>query len=404
MSTAVSDMSPVSTEIRLRDGLGYASKVFVAVWFCWALLGLLGVLLIPAGGALGVPGLPAEPLTHGWHNFFLAGNRGDALWYQRIGDSGYGVDDGSAAFFPLYPFAIHILSSLPGISPLMAANVIAQGSYFGALIVLYALTMREFSDSGEQKGARGLQGKEVAQRATRYLAVFPTAFFFLAPLTEGPFLLLSLLTFWYVRRGQWWQAAVFAGLATLTRSVGLMLVAALVAEALIQRRSSIWQLPARLAACTAPVVGLVLYGLYWANLNGNPFQPLDAQANWQREETWPPVTVWNALEHAWRFQSYWLVDLLVVAIVVVAIGAGVRILPLSYLFYSVASVLLPLVEPFPARPLLSMPRFVAVIFPAFWVIAVYVERRRLPDPLVMGVFSGGFVLLGILYMNHHAIF
>jgi hypothetical protein len=94
----------------------------------------------------------------------------------------------------------------------------------------------------------------------------------------------------------------------------------------------------------------------------------------------------------------------VVSLVAAAVVAGARILPVSYVLYGAASLLLPLTASFPDRPLLSMPRFVAVIFPAFWVIAVLVGRRRLPDPLVMGVFSGGFVLLGLLSMNRHAIF
>ena len=381
-----------NVDVRLLDSVRYASTVFVVVWLGWGLLGVVGVLLIPAGNAaLGVPGLAADPLTFGWHNFLIAGNRGDALWYQRIAESGYRSDDGSAAFFPLYPLAIHLVSSLPGISPLTAATVLAQGCYFGALVVFHALTTREL-------------GGDVAERATRYLAVFPSAFFFLAPLTEGPFLLLSLLTFWYVRRGLWWQGALFAGLATLTRSVGLMLVVALLAEALTQRRSSRWILTGRLSASLGPVVALAMYGGYWMTRNGNATETLDAQSGWQREATWAPSTVWHALESAWSNQSYWLIDALVVGIVVMAIAAGIRTLPISYFFYGVASLLLPLSYPFPDRPLLSMPRFVAVIFPAFWVMAMLSGRRRLPEPLVMSVFGGGFVLLGLLFMNQHAIF
>jgi hypothetical protein len=70
----------------------------------------------------------------------------------------------------------------------------------------------------------------------------------------------------------------------------------------------------------------------------------------------------------------------------------------------VASLLLPLVEQFPDRPLMSMPRFVAVVFPAFWVIASAVERGRLPESAVVAVFGGGYVLLGLLFVNHYFIF
>jgi hypothetical protein len=373
----------------LRDSLGFAARVFAAVWVGWALLGFVGVLIVPAGEPVSVPGLGAEELTSGWHNLFTAGNRADALWYQRIADEGYRADDSSAAFFPLYPAVVHVVSLLPGVGTLLAALVVAQASFFGALAVLYALTTREF-------------GAAVARRATVYLALFPTAFFFLAPYTEAPFLLLALLTFWYARADRWWLAAIPAALAGMTRSVAVVLVVALAVEAIAQWRRS-GRLAPRLLAALAPAVGMGVYALFWAAA-GDVTAPLDAQTNWLRVLVNPLDTVVRALEFAVRFQSYWLIDLLVVGVVVAAVLAGVRTLPPTYLAYAFASFLLPLVSQFPDRPLMSMPRFVLVVFPAFWVIALAVERGRLPEPLVVGVFAGGYVLLGLLFTNHYFIF
>lgn len=379
-------------QVRLRAGIPYAVKVFAAVWLGWALLGVLGVGLIPPGQPpVSVPGLAAEPLRPGWHNALTAGNRGDALWYQRIAVDGYRADDSSAAFFPLYPVAIRALATLPGIGPRAAAAAVAQGSFLGALVVLYALTSREF-------------GPDLARRTTRYLAVFPTAFFFLAPYTEAPFLLLTLLTFWYARGNRWWGAAAAAALAASTRSAGIVLLPALLVEAVAQRRTHGRRLLPRLAAAGAPLLGLGAYGLYWALAKGDVWAPVDAQQNWQRVFTPPTTTLWHALEDGWRFGSYWLIDLLVVGVITVALLAGVRLLRATYLTYGLLSLLLPLSEPFPPRPLLSMPRFLAVVFPAFWVLAAASSRRRLPDPLVLAAFAGGFVLLGLLNMNYYFIF
>ena len=99
-----------------------------------------------------------------------------------------------------------------------------------------------------------------------------------------------------------------------------------------------------------------------------------------------------------------MVDLLIVGIVLVAVVAGVRMLRPSYLTYAGLSLLVELSVPFPPRPLLSMPRFVAVVFPAFWVIAWAVERRRIPEPLVTAVFACGFGILAVLFMNWWHIF
>lgn len=376
---------------RLRDGLRYGAMVFAAVWLGWSLLGLLGVLIVPARAPVSVPGLAASPLTPGWHNFVTAGNRGDALWYLRIAADGYRTDDASAAFFPLYPLAIRVLSAVPGVGTLLAATVLAQASFLASLVVLYALTAREL-------------GVDVARRATRYLAVFPTAFFFLAPYTEAPFLLLTLLSFWYARGNRWWAAASYGALAALTRSVGVVLLPALLVEAVVQYRADGRRLPPRLVGASAPLFGLLAYGAYWAVASGDPTAPLQAQRNWQRVLTFPTTTLAQGVAHAARYQSYWLIDVLVVGVVAVAMAVGIRLLRGSYLTYGLFSLLLPLSEPFPDRPLLSMPRFVAVVFPAFWVLAIAVERRRLPDPLVMGVFAGSYAFLGVLYMNWYYIF
>jgi hypothetical protein len=390
-SSAAARTVPSRHEVRLRDGLRFGVMVFAAVWIGWAVLGLLGVMIFPAREPVSVPGLLAEPLSVGWHNFFTAGNRQDALWFQRIATDGYSAQDASAAFFPLYPAAIHLLAMLPGVGALLAATLIAQGCFLGSLVVFHALTVREL-------------GAAVARRATMYLAIFPTAFFFLSPYTEAPFLLLTLLAFWYARGNRWPLAVVPAALAGATRSVGVVLVIALTVEAVAQWRTSGRPLLPRLAVSAAPLLGIASYGLYWAVAHGNAMAPLDAQANWQRQLVYPVDTVIQAIVMAYRYQSYWLIDLLVVGIVVVALLAGLRRLAPSYLAYGFASLLLPLSEQLATRPLLSMPRFVAVLFPAFWMIALAVERGKLPDRLVFGLFCGGYALLGVLFVNWYHIF
>ncbi|MGA8115500.1 MAG: mannosyltransferase family protein [Actinocatenispora sp.] len=389
--------------VRLRDGLVFAAAVFVAVWVGWALLSLVGVGLFPPGTPVGVVGLDAQPITPGWHNLVASGNHADALWFQRIAISGYRTDDSSAAFFPLYPMAVAVLALLPGVSPLVAATIVAQGSFFGVLVVFHALTAREFDAT-------------TARRAVRYLAIFPTAFFFLAPYTEAPFLLLVLLTFWYARGGRWWPALLFAALAALTRSVGIVLLPALLVEAvqywrllrvrapILSSRTVLARSLPSLATVCGPVLGLAGYGLYWQWAHGDLMAPLEAQDTWQREPTVPIMTLWHAVRLAWTYQSYWLIDLLVVGLVLVAVLAGARLIPPGYLTYALASLLMPLSDPYPARPLLSMPRFVLVVFPAVWVVALAVRRWRLPDSLVTAAFVAGYGLLGLMFINSYSIF
>ena len=138
--------------------------------------------------------------------------------------------------------------------------------------------------------------------------------------------------------------------------------------------------------------------------HGDLWAPLEAQRTWQRELTFPLTTIADAVIAAWRSGTYWLIDLVVVGIVVVALALGVKMLRGGYLTYSFASLALPLFLPLPDRPLLSMPRFVVVLFPAFWVLARAVERRRLPEPLVVATFAGGYALLAALFINWWYVF
>lgn len=378
-------------EVRLRDGLVYCFWVFLAVRVGLSLLSAVGSHLIDPLDPVQVAGWRVGPVSVGWHNLITATERQDALWFLRIGTSGYASNDGSAAFFPLYPLAIRIVAWLPGVSPLGAALLISNAAFYGALVLLHGLTRMEFSE-------------ETARTSVLFLAIFPTAFFFLAPYTEGPFLLLSVAAFWFARRDRWVLAAVAGALAASTRSIGILLLPALAVEAVMQWREHGRPLVPRLTAALNVADGPLLYLLYWNVRFHDPWAPFYAQRNWGRHWTFPTTSLWHALQNANRYGTYWLVDVLVVGVILVAVVAGIRMLRPSYLTYAALSLLVPMTDPFPPRPLMSMPRFVVVIFPAFWVIGRAASRKRFPEALVIGVFAAGWSLLAVLFINWHYIF
>jgi hypothetical protein len=378
---------------RLRDGFRTCLSVFIAVRVGFSVLSWVSVTLIqPRQGVPAVPGWAIEPLTQGWQAIVTATERQDAAWFLRIATSGYADNDASAAFFPLYPLAIRALAWLPGVGPLGAALLISNACFLAALVMLHGLTRLE-----------GMS-EHTSRTTVVVLAIFPTAFFFLAPYTESPSLLLSIASFWFARRDRWVLAAVMGALAAATRSVGVLLVLGLAVEAIQRSREDGRPLAPRLLAAAGVLVGPTLYLVFWHVGHGDLWAPLEAQRTWQRVFTFPLETLVGAAQHAWRFGTYWLIDVLVVAVVFVAVIAGARMLRAGYLAYAVASLALPLFEPFPDRPLVSMPRFVVVIFPAFWVIARAIERRRLPEPLVVATFAGGYALLATLFVNWWDIF
>jgi hypothetical protein len=131
----------VSDDPRLRDGLRYCVLVFLGLRVAVSLLSALGIGLIPPlKGGVGVPGWPAPPVVLGWENALWGLERQDALWFLRIADTGYRANDGSAAFFPLYPMLVRVLSVLSGGRTLLAGIVVSNLSFLGALVVLLGIS------------------------------------------------------------------------------------------------------------------------------------------------------------------------------------------------------------------------------------------------------------------------
>jgi hypothetical protein len=393
---------------RIREGVVYCLKVFIAVRVGLFVLALVSVALLPSAveirdaaslsipGPVGVPGWAAHPITHGWHNLFTAWERFDALWFLRIADAGYRTGDGSAAFFPGYPLAIRAVSLVLGGRPFAAAMLVSNASMFGAMCALYFLTSSELSE-------------RIARTTVLYLAIFPTSFFLFAPYSEAPFLLLSVTAFWAARRNRWGMAALAGAGAALTRNVGLLLVPALLVEALQQQREDGGRLLPRLAGAGAPAIGTFAYLAYWGWRTGDWLTPLTVQQGWQRTPEFPLMTVWRGTSEAFRWigtfpGGYHLVDwLIVVPMLVGAAYASVRFRP-TFSVYVWLSLLIPLSYVFEPRPLMSLPRFAVVMFPLFWAMADASERGLVPKAAVVGVSAAGLGMLALLFANWYYIF
>jgi Gpi18-like mannosyltransferase len=369
---------------------------FIGLRLAMFLIGLLGVALFPPLRQVGVPGWPANPPDPGWQNMFTAWERFDALWFLRIADGGYRLGDGSAAFFPLYPLVTRGLSFVTGGHPLAAATLVSNVAFFGGLIVTYLLTTTELSE-------------RAARTTILLMCLFPTAHFFLMPYSESLFFLLVVTAFWGARRGRWAVAGAVGTLAALTRSVGFALAAALLVEAFHQRgegRGPAW--PGVLAA-GATLSGLLAYFAYWGVRAGEWLAPITRQANWERTFSWPWVTLWNGTGDAFRhvgerLGGYWLIDwLIVVPMLAASVFAVVRLRP-SYAVYLWCSLLVPLTFVFEGRPLMSMPRFVLPLFPAFWGLELGLERLRIPRAPVLAAEAAGLGILAVLTVNWYYIF
>ncbi|MBX6372462.1 MAG: glycosyltransferase family 39 protein [Acidothermus sp.] len=333
---------------------------------------------------------------------FTAWERWDALWYLRIATDGYSVGDHSAAFFPGYPLAIRAVSTLLGGHPLLASYLVSNLAFLAALVVVYRLTRHEFDT-------------DLARRTVVLLAVFPSAFFFLAPYSEALFLLASASALYAARRSRWWTAVLAAAAATATRSAGVVVAAAVVFECLRQTAArgtgSAGLLRAVGKSCVVglgSLAGIGSYLLWWWRRTGNAFEPFAAESGWDRYLQWPWVTLWHGVEQGLAYigiyaSGYHSIDLIVVVLALAAGMWAVLRLPVSYRIYTAASLVAPLCLEFSGRAFMSMVRFVVVVIPLFWGFAVFARRFHASTAMV-AVFGAGLGLFSLLFVNWYWIY
>ena len=161
---------------------------------------------------------------------------------------------------------------------LIAAFLVSLAAFVAALALLYRLTELEL-------------GRRLARPTLLLLAVFPAAVYFGAPYSESLFLLLAVGAFYAARTGHWAWAGACAGLASATRSAGLLLVLPLVV---------IWwgARPRRAADAAwlllAPL-GIVAYAAWLGIVEGDAFRFLDVQEAWSRHLVVPLAGAWDGL-------------------------------------------------------------------------------------------------------------
>jgi len=389
--------------------LGFALKVFVP--FRVAASGLALLVRILYTGDLAPdpvfrPYLGVSPVKGGWLDLlFGVWQRWDTLWYMLIAREGYSLEDTRIFAPPLFPWLMRLVGRLLGGSEtalLVGGLIVSNLACIALFACLYALVEREW-------------GQALARRTVAYMALFPTAFFLLAAYSESLFLLCAVSALYTARGGedrhwQWGVACLCACLAPLARLPGTVIVVPLGVEFLRQwwqlrgsERPLAWWMGGLLLL---PVLGGLAYPLYVRSVVGS-------------DSLWAPFTV-HTQRFAGRFampwQSIWeavrvlamgefrliepvdlILALLFVGLTIVAFWR----LPLVYAVYMAVMLAGMLVKVGPVQPLLSLSRYVLVLFPGFILLARAGARsawwnRAVVYPCVaLSVFLlGQFVLWG----------
>lgn len=356
-----------------------AAVPFVVTRLPLLLAGVLSVALLPVSRLV-----PDYWLIKGLDRAFDAFSRWDAWQYSRIAETGYPSGDLSrAAFFPLFPTLTRVLAELVGRSDragLFAAGVVvANVCLLLATMALIALARLDLDETD-------------AGRTAWYLLAFPTSLFLSAGYSESLFLALTLSSVLACRHGSWLVAGTLGGLAALARPVGVLVVLVLAVEAFQAWRArrlgpvpSLWR----------PMLGVALPGLallgwmgYLGMRLGDPLAFLHAQDGWHRDldVPWDTFTRFFDGKIALATGFHSLTDLAFTIVGIVGLVLAVRWLRASYALWLGAMLLVPLMT----GSLVSMPRFVLVMFPLYLVLAILARRPGVHETLlVVGMGLGG---------------
>lgn len=310
-------------------------------------------------------GVTAElnPLLGMWQRF-------DTNWYLKIAQRGYAADDGSTVYLPLYPLLIRALGTILLGNDLLAALVISNLALILALYLLYRLT-REWADAG------------TARRTIIYLMLFPTAFYFFAGYTESLFLALTLAAFYFARKNGWAWAGMFGMLTTWTRLQGVLLVIPLAYMVWAQIADYKWRWNVQVLRALLPLVlmPLALMGFLVFN-NLTLLSSYEGALHARFVIPWENVGVALAVVAQGLASQPDVLNLAVTLLFGAMCVPVWRRLPREFALYTVLMFLAPLFRMTTTQPLVSMARYVAVLFPVFLVWGMWGKNRWVERALV----------------------
>jgi len=317
-----------------------------------------------------------HPLLWSWANF-------DGVHYLMLAKDGY-VYGLTQAFFPGYFILIRIVNFLLH-NYLISALLISHICFILSLAVFYKLLRIDYSD-------------KVAKRAIIFVSLFPTSFYFLAAYTESLFLLLLLLSFYYLRKVNLKEVGLWGIGLSFSRIIGIFIVPSILLELKNNKTNINWK---KIFWILLPSLGLLAYMFYlWVKFE-DPFLFAHVQSGFGAgRETGKLVLLYQVI---WRYVkmiftvdknnpiyfTFWLEMLASLYAIGLLIWGYIKKVRPSYLLFSFLSFLLPTLT----GTFSSMPRYILVLFPIYIVLATI--KNKYVRYLILSIH---FILLFICTM------
>ena len=327
-----------------------------------------------------------------WEGRFV---RWDAGYYLGIAQNGYRINGDERAFFPLYPLLCRFISKLTSISLLWSGFFISVLSFIASVLVFYRWVLIDYTP-------------QVAFLSVLWICVFPMSFFFVAFYPEALFLLLSILSIYFARRGRFIIGGLAIALAGASRPQAFLLAIPFIMEFLQQRNFSTAQLLKFGTGVLIAPMGMIGYLGFISFQSGSAnlflsYMSIHA-SDWNRYITWPWLSLFDQLRSIFLgidINKDWFSRVIVVQDLFYTLLGGVLAiwsiskLRLSSALFLISSMLFYMANHGPyGYAFWSMPRWVASLYPLYLGLALI--TLKLPVFFRWLFIAISVILLGLL--------
>ncbi len=301
----------------------------------------------------------------------------DSCFFLSTAQHGY-VADGDLRRFPLYPLAIRAVSCLVG-DYFVAALLVSNLALIAACIFLYRLMALEGSTA-------------CARNACKYLLLFPSSCVLSGAFSESLCLAMMLGSFYYARKQSWLTAGLMGFCASLTRSVGFVIVIPLVYEYMRLRGFRLRAIRPDLLFMGLVPAGTVLFSAYLYVLTGNFFAYVDQSVHDGNAGCYSPFLVIQRILFSYRYQSVdYFFNTCLTVLSILALTVFARKIGMTYWLLGMLLIFVPLMS---VDWFLVMSRYLVVVFPLFILLARLGAEHPWLDELMTMAFGiiQGFVM------------
>ena len=373
-------LATVRTLVRTPAASAIGAMVGVRLFF-WC-LAVFALLWSPVRGHF------SKWSAYGPHSDLVFGAfaQWDADWFLRVVKHGYDVVE-TSAFFPGYPLVIRGAAFVFR-SSLVAGVLVSLAAAVLAAVFLYRIGVQAIGRAG-------------AIDAVLFLALYPCAFVFTAPYSDGLFLALVTGSFLAATRNRPWLAGICAAAAVATRLAGLALIPSLILL-LRPRDRSAREVLRPIPSLVLPLATLGGYMVYLHERFGDAFayvHVLDVHWYRQAERFGPFGGLWHSLRSGWQgaaelgrhlpagagrpqgfpsrdqLATWNVLHLLVLVVVLWLTWVAWRRLGQALGLYALSMDVLLLSNTVAVVPLMSFPRYVLGNFPIFIALAATLQDR-----------------------------